>query len=109
MAGEQKDNYLCKYCNSKTYEDVVKMCLWEEEKLVVIEDIPARVCKNCMEQFYDEATRLRIDKLKDTKFPVEEAKRVVKVPIFSLASVKISEKASPKKPEAGDWWEDYGI
>ena len=84
------------------------MCLWEEEKLVVVEDIPARVCKNCMEQFYDEVTRLRIDKLKDTKFPVEEAKQVIKVPIFSLASVKISEKASPENPADQDFT-DYGV
>lgn len=97
----EQENYTCQYCGSNTYEDVVRMCLWEGERLVVIEDIPARVCENCMEQFYDSVTRFRIDTFREERFPLEEARRVIEVPIFSLEDVKIPEpeKDAPERPE----------
>jgi len=80
----------CDFCNSRTYEDTVKMSLWEGERLIVIEDVPARVCERCMEQFYDDFTVLKIDLLRGRKFPLSEAKRVIEVPIFTLPEIKIA-------------------
>jgi len=80
----------CGFCNSKTYEDTVKMCLWEGERLVVIEGVPARVCERCMEQFYDDFTVYKIDLLRGRKFPPAEAKELIQVPIFTLPEIKIA-------------------
>jgi len=52
---------------------------------VAIEDIPARVCTSCGEQFYDEATTERIHQL--VANPPANPKRRVRVPVFSLADL----------------------
>lgn len=78
----------CEFCNVGTYEDTVKMSLWEGERLVVIEGIPARVCERCAEQFYDELTLNRIDVLRGRRFPVSEAKRMIEVAVFDLPEIK---------------------
>ena len=85
---EQNGSHTCQYCGAETYEDVVRVAMWEEEKLVVIEDVPARTCKGCLEQYYDELTTFKIDKLRGSRFPIENAQRVIQVPVFSLAEAK---------------------
>jgi YgiT-type zinc finger domain-containing protein len=78
------DTMKCHFCNSRTYEDTVKMSLWEGDRLVVIEGIPARVCERCAEQFYDDATVNRIELLRTGRFPLAEAKSVMQVGVFAL-------------------------
>ncbi|RKX79808.1 MAG: hypothetical protein DRP87_01615 [Spirochaetes bacterium] len=99
MGEEETRDFRCNYCGSLTYEDTVKTFLWFNEKPVLIEDIPARVCKKCMEQFYDEKTSYMIDRLRQTKFPRERARRVIEVEVFSLEDVD-GEKSSEQAEEA---------
>lgn len=102
-AQEVVDLHRCEYCGSQTEEDIVNMALWEEGRLVVIEDIPARVCKECLEQYYDDITRFKIDKLRGDRFPMEKAKEVIEVPVFSLTSVDVQEKRStPQRGKSQD-------
>ena len=84
MSADEEHKHTCKYCNSDTKEDIVKMSLWEGEQLIVIENVPARVCEGCLEQFYDTNVLLRVDQLRGRAFPVEDAKRIMEVPVFSL-------------------------
>ena len=95
-------NHTCKYCDAKTRENVVNMCLWEGERLIVIEGLPARVCGECLEQYYDNDVLVRIDQLRAKSFPVEQAKRVMEVPVFSLpADLPADELPDPEKNK--DW------
>jgi YgiT-type zinc finger domain-containing protein len=72
----------CRECGSTTQADVVKAAFWTDRGLVVIEDIPARVCRRCAEQFYDEATAAQIQaRLADPSF---QPKRQILVPVVSL-------------------------
>jgi len=74
----------CLECGLKTRAEVVKAAFWTDRGLVVIEDIPARVCQGCGEQFYDEPTAGRIEKrLAD---PAAEPERHLVVPVFSLSA-----------------------
>jgi YgiT-type zinc finger domain-containing protein len=82
----------CEYCDGNTYEAEVKMCLWEDEEVFIIEDIPARICEKCYEQFYDDVTRLGIETLKRDGFPRLEAKRVMEVAVFSLPAIEMAEE-----------------
>ena len=93
-----QNNHTCKYCEANTQENVVNMCLWEGEKLIVIEGLPARVCEECLEQYYDNDVLVRIDQLRATSFPVEQAKRVMEVPVFSLPDPELPD---PEKNK--DW------
>lgn len=69
----------------------VRSAFWHDDRLVVIEDLPALVCNTCGEQFYDDATMLLIDRLRATNFPAEDAVRELFVPVFSCRSVASSE------------------
>lgn len=91
--------HLCDHCQTATHEDVVNMALWEDGRPVLVEGVPARVCPECMEQYYDDVTRFKIDKLRAGHFPLSDAKEVIKVPVFSLADVEAPEvrDSSPRK------------
>lgn len=80
--------HLCEHCQAVTHPDVVNMALWNEGALVLIEDVPARVCPTCMEQYYDDVTSFKIDKLRAGRFPPSDAKEVIEVPVFSLGDVE---------------------
>lgn len=81
MSGE---GFACPECEGSTDEDHVLLSLWEAERLVLVENVPVRICPQCQEQYYDQETRLEIEKLRNRGFPLEEATRVVETPVFSL-------------------------
>jgi len=69
----------------------VRSAFWQDDRLVVVEDIPALVCGACAEQFYEDATVVGLDLLRGGGFPAEEARAELYVPVFSfgaLAAVK---------------------
>jgi len=85
------DPHKCQYCGSQTRDDIVNMALWEEggKRLVIIADVPARICEKCYEQFYDDDTLFKVDKLRAIRFPVQKAREVMQVPVFSLTNTDI--------------------
>jgi YgiT-type zinc finger domain-containing protein len=92
----EPDRHLCEHCGGQTQPEVVKAAFWGERGLVAIEDIPARVCEQCGEQFYDEATARKIEKLVGS--PAEAAKRHVLVPVFSLSEDEASGSRAEPSP-----------
>jgi len=96
MANQENEIEIrCEFCGSATHEDVVNMCHWEAGKLIVIEDIKARICDQCQEQFYDAETTWKIDKLRQEGFEPEKAERIIQVPVFSLKRVQVPERNFP--------------
>lgn len=65
-------------------EDRVQLALWQEERLVVVEDVPALVCHGCAERFYDDETTMRLDMLRGTGFPPGRAVRKMNVDVYRL-------------------------
>jgi YgiT-type zinc finger domain-containing protein len=82
----------CACCGAETHEDLVKAAFWGPQGLVAIEDIPARVCAGCGEQFYADQTAQRIEEIVNgaTAVPV----RQITVPVFSLADAQAPERNS---------------
>jgi len=76
----------CEHCESPTDEDVVKLVLWTATGLVAVEDIPARVCQECKEPYYDAQTARKMMELTSEGPPADKAKRELTVPVFSLHS-----------------------
>ena len=74
----------CPRCGQVTRSATVKTAIWREDRLFVVEDIPAQVCDSCMEQFYDEETTDALRRLTEEGFTSVEPKRESLVPIFSL-------------------------
>jgi YgiT-type zinc finger domain-containing protein len=62
----------------------VKTAIWRDDRLFVVEDIPAQVCDSCMDQFYDDDTTETLRRLTEQGFSSIQPEREVVVPIFSL-------------------------
>ncbi len=62
----------------------VRTTVWREDRVAIVEDIPAHVCDSCMEQFYDEDVSDALRGLVEKGLPAEEAQREITVPVFSL-------------------------
>ena len=86
-AADRSATSRCEHCGSYTEEDLVQAAFWSDRGLIAIEDVPARVCRACGEQFYDRETARRIEKL--VAGPAGEAKQEILVPVFSLADVEL--------------------
>jgi YgiT-type zinc finger domain-containing protein len=75
----------CTHCGgSDLRTQTIRSAFWDNDRLVVIEDIPAIVCMNCHEQYYDDTTAVLLDLLRGDGFPPEKALREIAVPVFSL-------------------------
>ena len=74
----------CPRCGQVMRSATVKTAIWREERLFVVEDIPAQVCDPCVEQFYDEETTNALRRLTEEGFSSVEPKKEILVPIFSL-------------------------
>ena len=76
----------CTQCGgAKFRNELARSAFWHEDRLVVVEDIPALVCENCREQLYDDQTVVLIDLLRGDGFPPEKAQSQITVPVFSLS------------------------
>ena len=80
------ESWPCQYCGSDTRRDFVKSAFWGDSGLVAVEDVPARVCRQCGERFYDEETTWKIEKVMSD--PTVKARQKVVVPLWSLAEIE---------------------
>jgi YgiT-type zinc finger domain-containing protein len=99
---DMNDENRCSSCGGSTYESMVKTCLWEDVNVFIVEDIPARICEKCFEQFYDGDTVLQIERLRRDGFPRKNAKEVIGVPVFSLNAMKKPARIKKKGKGARD-------
>ena len=76
----------CKYCKYDTHEEVIKAAFWMDNGLIVIEGIPARLCKGCGEQFLDQQITRRIQEL--LKNPTTEPERLIRVSVYDLPQLE---------------------
>lgn len=89
----------CPVCESTdTRLDRVRSAFWHNDRLVVIEDVPALVCNTCGEQFYDDAAVRIIDRMRANGFPPEEAVRELSVPVFTLGEVEADAPSTEAPP-----------
>lgn len=75
----------CSQCGgTRLRSHIVRSAFWDDDRLVVVEDIPAAVCMDCNERYYDDTTVVLLDLLRGDGFPPEKALREITVPVFSL-------------------------
>jgi YgiT-type zinc finger domain-containing protein len=80
----------CGFCGCSTKEDVIRAALWTNRGLVVIEDIPVRLCEGCGEQFFEEEITQRIREV--LTYPGAKTKRQIRVPVYSMSGVGVANK-----------------
>lgn len=74
----------------------IKTALWAGERLVVIEGIPALVCRSCGEQYYEDDTAMKLDLIRGSGFPAENAVRSMMVPVFVFETPGADREAGKK-------------
>jgi YgiT-type zinc finger domain-containing protein len=75
----------CANCGgTRIHADRVRCAFWHQDRLVVVEDIPALVCDDCHEQFYDDATAVTLDLMRGDGFPAEQARGELRAQVFSF-------------------------
>ena len=62
----------------------VRSAFFHDDRLVVVEEIPALVCASCKEQFYDDKTVVVLDLLRGDGFPAASAREEISVPVFTF-------------------------
>ena len=62
----------------------VNSAIWHNDRLVVVEDIPALKCDKCHEQYFDDATAMILDFMRGDGFHNAAAAREMNVPVFSF-------------------------
>ena len=76
-------SHVCPSCSRATLQpQLVKSAIWHDDRLIVIEDIPALVCSGCGERFFDDSTTVTLDLMQAEGFPADHARAHVHVPIF---------------------------
>jgi len=87
-AVEEQSFGSCSICGKDALRPArVRSAFWHNDRLVVMEDLPALVCDGCGEQFYDDSTVVALDLLRGENFPEERAVGEITVPVFSFASL----------------------
>lgn len=72
----------CHLCGGDTEQQKVTAENWWGEKLALVENVPASVCINCGEKYFDAETCKRLDQLRRRPPDVE---RTVEVPVYAFA------------------------
>lgn len=85
MDADPQSSITCTNCGSAdVHMGRVRSAFWQDDRLVVVENIPALVCGACAEQFYDDTTVVGLDLLRGEGFPPENARAELRVPIFTF-------------------------
>ena len=98
MPPEQTDSTSpsCPRCDEALAPKTVRTTIWREDRVTIVEDIPAHVCGSCMEQFYDDDVSDALRVLVAEGFPAEAADKEIQVPVFSLKGRIRTRKALPE-------------
>jgi len=76
----------CKYCGYDTHNDVIKAAFWMDNRLIVVESVPARLCMGCGEQFFEEYVTQSIQKF--FKDPIVKPERQICVFVYDFPQLK---------------------
>ena len=73
----------CYLCGSPMNEQMVTYTIQLDEKLVVVEHVPAKVCGQCGERLYSPET---VERLQKTVWEQRSPSRVLQTPVFDFAT-----------------------
>ena len=73
----------CDVCGSLMSEQMVTYTIQMDDKLVVVEHVPAKVCDQCGEWLYSPDT---VERLQKTVWDQRSPSRVLQTPVFDFAA-----------------------
>ena len=72
----------CDLCGGRVSEEKTSYVLFYEGHWVIVENVPAKVCRQCGEKLFDPDT---VDRLQNTIWEKHKPERKVETPVFDLA------------------------
>ena len=73
----------CDICGAPMNEQMVTYTIQLDDKLVVVEHVPAKVCGQCGERLYSPET---VERLQSTVWGQQEPSRLLQTPVFDFAA-----------------------
>lgn len=73
----------CDICHATVTEGKVKFTVELDDKLVVVENVPAKVCGQCRERLFSPDT---VEKLQKTVWEQNDPVRIIETPVFDFNS-----------------------
>ena len=73
----------CDVCGSPMDEQMVTYTIQLEQKLVVVEHVPAKVCDQCGERLFSPDT---VERLQKTVWEQRSPSRMLQTPVFDFAA-----------------------
>lgn len=73
----------CDVCGGVMTEEMVTYTIQLDEKLVVVEHVPAKVCGQCGERLYSPDT---VERLQKTVWEQRAPSRMLQTPVFDFAA-----------------------
>ena len=74
----------CPRCGNNLREGLVRTAIWKQDRLFVVEDIPAHVCDFCVDQYYGDDVTDALRRLTQDDLGDAEPTRIESVPVYSL-------------------------
>lgn len=71
----------CPVCHSKMEHQMTTFTQWVEGRLIVIENVPAWVCEQCGETFYDPDI---VERIQNIVWSDEAPTRTIETPVYDL-------------------------
>lgn len=72
----------CYFCGSKLKEEKVNIARYWGEELISLQNVPAIVCKQCGERYFEANVSTEIDKKIKTWLQKKEANTKITVPVL---------------------------
>lgn len=67
----------CHYCGGEVKEEKIRVDFWWEDKLYLIEGVPAGVCKQCGEKYFTAKVSKEMDELVKS----QAVEKVLQIPV----------------------------
>ena len=71
----------CSFCEGQLENTLVQHTYRWQDKIYIFEDVPAQVCRQCGERYFDARTIEEMERIVLTK---TKPTRILQVPVFSL-------------------------
>lgn len=72
----------CNICQGKLEQQITTYTQWYQGQLIVIENVPAWVCEQCGETYYDPDV---VERIQSTIWSDQPPVRVVETPVYDLS------------------------
>jgi len=72
----------CDICGGNREKKLVSYHIFFEGRLVVVENVPAEVCGQCGEQYFDPNT---VEMLQKTVWSKKKPRRIIETPVYDLS------------------------